>query len=293
MKRTYYTNGINEKRFLLNETIPKGWHKGRVKSSATTTGCIWINNGQEARFISSSEGIPEGWVKGRLKSHLNPEKSNQTKLEKNYHHYTDGVKDYLIAENEEVPEGLIPGRPSMSEEQKEKLSKAHMGLHHTEESKKKISINSNNNREKANQTIIKTYGSIENFYKMIHEKGDSTKEKNKSFNISKPEKEYKKYLEEKYGKDNVISSYKSKEYPFRCDFYIPSEDKYIELNLHWTHGFQPYNEEDEFCKKQLLEWQEKAKTSQFYRNAIETWTKRDVEKLRIANENHLNYEVIY
>ena len=50
---------------------------------------------------------------------------------------------------------------------------------------------------------------------------------------------------------------------------------------------------DEECKKQLEAWQEKAKTSKFYENAIQTWTVRDVEKQRIAKENNLNYKVIY
>ena len=40
-------------------------------------------------------------------------------------------------------------------------------------------------------------------------------------------------------------------------------------------------------------WQEKAKQSKFYENAIKTWTERDVKKQKIAKENHLNYKVIY
>ena len=40
-------------------------------------------------------------------------------------------------------------------------------------------------------------------------------------------------------------------------------------------------------------WQEKAKTSQFYANAIKTWTERDVEKQRVAKENNLNCKIIY
>lgn len=293
MKRTYYTNGINEKRLFPGEPIPEGWYKGRVKSTITTKDCIWINNGSEAKFISKNLDIPYGWEKGRLKCHLNSEKQRMSMLEKNYRHYTDGIKDYLFSEYEEIPDGLIPGRPDMSEEQKEKLSKAHTGLHHTEETKEKISKNSNNNRKKAQETIIRTYGSLDNFYKMLQEKGELTKKKNNSFNSSKPEDEYYKYLCSIYNKKDIFRNYKTELYPFRCDFYIKSEDKYIELNLHWTHGFQPYVEEDRFCKRQLLEWQEKAKTSQFYRNAIETWTKRDVEKLKVARQNNLNYEVIY
>ena len=71
-------------------------------------------------------------------------------------------------------------------------------------------------------------------------------------------------------------------YPFRCDFYIPSEDLFIEANLHWTHGGRPFREDDPECLTQLLDWQRKAATSKFYENAIQTWTVRDVLKLQSA-----------
>lgn len=49
--------------------------------------------------------------------------------------------------------------------------------------------------------------------------------------------QYKTELESLYGSDNVISQYQDKRYKnpktgvlFNCDFYIPSEDLFIELN---------------------------------------------------------------
>ena len=71
------------------------------------------------------------------------------------------------------------------------------------------------------------------------------------------------------------------------------EDLFIELNAHTTHGGCPYDPNDEFCQKQLKDWQEKAKTSKFYQEAINTWTIRDVKKLETAKKNNLNYKVIY
>ena len=92
----------------------------------------------------------------------------------------------------------------------------------------------------------------------------------------------------------IYRNYKDSErYPFYCDFYIKEDDLFIELNAHWTHGGKPYDPNDEECQNQLIEWQEKAKTSQFYKNAIETWTVRDVKKLQCAQKNKLNYKVIY
>ena len=87
--------------------------------------------------------------------------------------------------------------------------------------------------------------------------------------------------------------YKEDRYPFYCDFYIVEDDLFIELNTHWTHGGKPYDPDDKECQEQLATWEEKAKTSQFYANAIKTWTERDVEKRRVAKENNLNYKVIY
>ena len=120
-----------------------------------------------------------------------------------------------------------------------------------------------------------------------------TKKRNNTWNTSKPEEDYYKFLCEKYGKDNIIHQYRDKRYPFNCDFYIKSEDKFIELNYHWSHGehlFDKTNSED----IALLEnWKEKAKTSNYYRLAIEVWTVRDPLKIKILQQNNLNFEIIY
>lgn len=262
-----------KKRLLPNEPISEGWYKGRLKSTVTTQDCVWINNGTKSKFFPKDEEIPMGWVKGRIKSQLNPSKQKQTMLDKKFKHYTDGVNYFVFGEAEEVPNGLVPGRPKYSDEFKEKLS----DIYH--------------NRTRNN--IIETYGSLENFYSSLHKKGDETKKKNGTLNKSKPEDEMYKSLCEQYGKNDVLRHYKDDKYPYYCDFYIKSINQYIELNLHWTHGSKPYDKEDDFCKKQLEVWKEKAKTSKFYENAIETWTIRDVAKLDCAIKNHLNYKVIY
>lgn len=293
MKKVYYNNGVHEKRFLPDEDIPEGWQKGRLKSCVTTKGYIWVNNGIESKFISPDTSIPEGYVLGRINAGFDTEEAKQNRKSKKYHYYNDGHKDYLISEYDDVPDNLIKGRCKMSDEQKIKLSKSHTGIKHTEETKLKISKHSNNNRQKAYDTIIKTYGSLDNFYSYIHQKGNDTKVINHTFNVSKPETQLYRYLCEIYGKQDVLRHYKCEKYPFYCDFYIKSKDLFIELNKHWTHGSKPYNKEDSDCEQQLLIWKEKAKTSQYYVNAINTWTVRDVNKLHTAQENNLNYIVIY
>ena len=47
------------------------------------------------------------------------------------------------------------------------------------------------------------------------------------------------------------------------------------------------------CKQQLAIWKEKAKTSKYFKNAISTWTIRDVKKYKCAKKNHLNYMCLY
>lgn len=120
-----------------------------------------------------------------------------------------------------------------------------------------------------------------------------TKRKNKSFNISKPEITYKKLLEDIFGADNTVYQYKTDKYPFVTDFYIKSFDLYVELNFHWTHGPHPFNENTLEDITLLNKWEEKAKISNFYKKAIDTWTIRDTKKLQYAINNHLNYLAIY
>lgn len=70
-------------------------------------------------------------------------------------------------------------------------------------------------------------------------------------------------------------------YPFYCDFYIPSEDLFIELNAHPSHGRMPidYMSAKEITKYPLA-WHD-------------TFKRRDVLKFEKAKENNLNYIRIY
>lgn len=89
--------------------------------------------------------------------------------------------------------------------------------------------------------------------------------------------------------NNVQRQYSSCLYPFCCDFYIPHNDLYIELNYCWTHGGHFFDKNNEQDILKLQSWQQKAQSSKFYENAITTWTIRDVNKLECAKKNNLNY----
>lgn len=140
-----------------------------------------------------------------------------------------------------------------------------------------------NNNEKTKQTKLERYGN-ENYNNS--EKTISTKRKNHTFNTSKPEQEITTLLKEKF--PDLKVQYKSDLYPFCCDFYIPNLDLYIEYQGFWSHNNHPFTNsyEDQTI---LNEWQEKALSSKFFSNAINTWTIRDPLKRQIAKENNLNW----
>lgn len=46
-------------------------------------------------------------------------------------------------------------------------------------------------------------------------------------------------------------------------------------------------------QKQYNDWTEKAKISKSYRIALDVWSRRDVDKIKMAKENNLNYLTFY
>lgn len=63
--------------------------------------------------------------------------------------------------------------------------------------------------------------------------------------------------------------------------------------MHWSHNNHLFNPNDIDDLKILDEWKKKAVHSEFYKNAIETWTIRDIEKYNCSLKNNLNYLSIY
>ena len=144
---------------------------------------------------------------------------------------------------------------------------------------------------KRKETLIKKYGSLEAYYAYKSQILYETKTKNNSFNTSVPEELYYSQLCEIYGFENVVRQYKDDRYPFNCDFYIKSEDLFIEYNGHWTHGIEPYDPNNEYHLKIIEKY--KSRESKFYKTAIYVWTDLDVRKLECAKKNNLNYRRIY
>ena len=88
---------------------------------------------------------------------------------------------------------------------------------------------------------------------------------------------------------DIVQQYKSNEYPWFCDMYIPKYDLYIEYQGFWTHNDFPYNSKDDKCNKILENWKEKSLNDNFFKSAINCWTISDVNKRNIAKENKLNW----
>lgn len=122
---------------------------------------------------------------------------------------------------------------------------------------------------------------------------NETNNKNLIINRSKQEENIFNLLLEKYDINDIIRQYSSNLYPFKCDFYIKSLDLYIECNFHWIHNTHWFDKNDPKDKKILKEWKKKAKTSDYYKKAIETWTIRDINKKNILENNNLNYLVFW
>lgn len=237
------------------------------------------------------------------------------------HWFNNGIIEILVESCGDC--SFTPGRLPVSHTTKEKMSKTRKGKPNgrskdyrvSEETKNKISTTllngyknklykdrSGNVPWNKGKTGLQKAWNIGMPYEQCH---TTTKEEmttriiqskriNKSFNISKQEEVVYSILIDMFTDSDVVRQYMcDTEYPFLCDFYIKSLCLYIECNFHWTHGKEPFDSDNCFCVAKLNEWKEKAKTSQFYQNAITTWTIRDVEKRKIAEKNKLNYEVFY
>lgn len=85
-------------------------------------------------------------------------------------------------------------------------------------------------------------------------------------------------------------------YPFKCDFYIPSLDLFIEYNGHQYHYKEPFNNNNpehlNRLKKLKQKEQEKKELKQKtqYTRMIKVWTTEDPLKRETAKKNNLNFK---
>ena len=231
-------------------------------------------------------------------SQTKPTLMNWTKVENRRSHesYVNGGKKSAETQRQHWQEKTDEEKTEWSNKMKEshsseetrqllrKVNKEHWANMTEEEKRKHAEIRSIANKNK---------WAVKEELELRNKKINETKSKNHSFNISTPEERYYSYLCNIYGESDIIRQYSDERYPFACDFYIKSKDMFIELNLTWTHGGKLFDKDNQADINKLALWEEKAKTSRYYKQAVYTWTNLDVRKMNIALENKLNYKVYY
>lgn len=291
----FYTDGIKTIKVKDGDEIPDGFHPGRtfktnpwnkgltaetderVKANVQSTKETRLNNNS---YIAWNKGLT---VDSDERVASNVASMKQSIKDKygvdNITQYLSKQPDYKIWNKgltKETSDGVrkisdsnlgrdawnkgkhIPGHPH-SEETKEKIRQTHLSPEFKQQ----------------RYTIMKNNGTL-------------------FTSDSKAERDFYEKLKLQYNESDIIRQYLDKDrYPYKCDFYIPSEDKFIEIHANWTHGGKPFDPEDKECQEQLALWQEKAKTSNYYKNAIYQWTDLDVRKAQCAIDNNLNFEAVY
>lgn len=156
-----------------------------------------------------------------------------------------------------------------------------------------VEISKPEHREALASGLVKKYGvPFATMDRGTMQKAYRTKKLNNSFNTSKPEEELYALLCTRYGAENVKRQYKDPDrYPYLCDFYIVTEDLFIELNASWTHGGHWFDANNQSDVLKLQSWKDKG--GPYYGSAVRMWSVRDPEKRACAEKNRLNYLVFW
>lgn len=274
----------------------------------------YYNNGQITIKIYPEQEIPEGFVKGRLNQKeswnkgltaetdervkQNIDKTHQTRRSKNnYKAWNKNLKaetDERVKLNVENTQTTLKLKYNVDNPSQVNHVSWNLDLtKETDERVKKISESKKGKPSKNKGKHIKS-GWTNNSAKKRHDTQlkNGTLGKNKD---TKVEKSFYTFLLTMYPLDDIQKQYFDNRYPYKCDFYIKSEDLFIEINGTWTHSEKPYNPDDEWCQKELKKLEKKIQetNSNYYKNKLYTWTDLDVRKLNILKQNNLNYKIIY
>lgn len=152
-------------------------------------------------------------------------------------------------------------------------------------------------KEQIRQTVQERYG-VDYVFQSdeILARSMDTKRKNGTFATSSSEDALYGLLVEyadQHGMTVVRQYCDKNRYPFAVDFYIPERDLFIELNGSWSHGKHWYETDREMDQRTVQTWRKKGEKSEYYRNALEVWTERDVRKREAARQAELNYVTLW
>lgn len=281
----WYTNDIEEA--CLKE-CPVGWHKGRLKVSEETRQKMrdsnWISKCSKEELGARNKKIAltiqsrtieekEEYSKKISKARTGKGTGNTP--------WNKGLKGAQVAWNK----GL-----AMPEDIKQKLRDAYANTPEEEKNRRKQFI-SNIHKNKTPWNKGLTYTLDKDTIRQMKIKENITKKKNGTYIKSIIEDKCYFVLESIFGSGNIIRQYTDDRYPYNCDFYIPSLDLFIEINGTWTHQNHPFSSSAEDLS--ILENWSNRSDSDYYKNAIYTWTELDVNKEIAAKSNKLNYIRIY
>lgn len=299
----WFNNGTDNK---YCESCPDGFVPGKIKKKLTDL---------EKANLEQINAVLKQYTKEEINNfyfeHTRPESikyfnlKNEKQLVKlltltgyDFSQIKPTQKNCLLPENKRTHESYKLGGKKSAETQIKNWDTKTADEKHAWSKKQKQAHSSNEYRRLISKINKDRFKNMTNDDRKVYfnnwsEKQYKTKLTNNSFNISKPEDDFYVKLCDEYGKDNVIRQYTESRYPFNCDFYIRPTDTFIELNINWTHGGHKFDKTNKMDLLKLQQWQEKANQSDYYKNAIETWTVRDLKKFDYAEKNKLNYVVYY
>ena len=127
-----------------------------------------------------------------------------------------------------------------------------------------------------------------------------SKKRNGTLHTSSHEKQIYEWLVEEFGvveKQYMDERYKNPNtnLKFKCDFYLPRYDMFIEYQGTYHHGKEPFDEKNIRHQDILNEWKERSLKciNSDYVEAINVWTKKDPLKRKVAVNNKLNFLEIW
>ena len=263
-------------------------------------------SGEEGKEIVKNKFLEKYGVENPFQSEEIKEKIKQTNLKKYGKEYFTQTDDFITKTKKTNLEKYGCEYITQSEEIKEKTKQTNLKKYGKEYftqtddfiTKTKRTNNENYGVDWYSQSELrKSKYKNKEFVQIISNKQYHTKKNNNSFNISKQEDTIYELLSNKF--PDVIRQYRSSLYPYNCDFYIPSIDLYIEYQGNWTHGDEPFDENNPNHIELLNKLKSKPQTRfsksrqkeipSYWSLAIKVWTEYDVKKRVIAKSNHLNY----
>lgn len=120
-----------------------------------------------------------------------------------------------------------------------------------------------------------------------HEQASETKKKNGTLGaeVSKFESNWIEYIRKHYPNYTIITQYKDKRYPWKCDCYIVELDLFIEFQGSYYHNWRPFDN----SKEHIEEYNRMLNMSIQKQRIAKNWRYIDTEKREVAKKNNLNF----